>query len=67
MASEQIKTLLSPPNKLDAHKRTQDYLNVRFRTFQDVQDSEEFDEEVLSASQRNDDLEQRVRSRHIFP
>ena len=45
----------------DAHQRTKGYLNVHFKTFQDVQDSEEFDELVSDASQRNSELKGKVR------
>ena len=63
MDSGHIKSLLSPPSTDDAHKRAQEHLSVRFRTFQDVQTSEDFDEDVRIASQRNDELKQRVRYR----
>ena len=63
MASAQIQALLTPPNLTDAHQRTKDYLNVRFQTFQDVQDSPEFDELVSDASKRNDELKGKVRYR----
>ncbi|GJE85916.1 RINT-1 family protein [Phanerochaete sordida] len=56
MSSAQIQALLDPPSASDAHQRTKHYLNVRFKTFQDVQDSEEFDELVSDASKRNNEL-----------
>ena len=51
----------APPSDADAHKRTKDYLNIRFKTFQEVQDSHEFDELVAITSTRNDDLKIKVR------
>ena len=53
--------MLAPPSDADAHKRTKDYLNIRFKTFQEVQDSHEFDELVATTSTRNDDLKIKVR------
>ena len=62
MASGHIQALLAPPSATDAHKRTRDYLSVRFRTFQDVQDSTDFDALVESTSRRNDELKDKVRN-----
>lgn len=61
MASEHIQSLLAPPNAEDAYQRTQDYLNTRFGTFQDIQDSDDFDGLVLDASRRSEELRQKVR------
>jgi hypothetical protein len=62
MASGHIQALLSPPSDADAHKRTGDYLNVRFKTFQDVESSDEFDELVANAHTRDEELKSKVRS-----
>lgn len=61
MASEQITSLLAPPSVDDAHKRTKDYLNVRFKTFEDVQHAQGFDDLVSNASQRSTNLRTKVR------
>lgn len=65
MASSHIQALLTPPSTANAHQRAKDYLNVRFKTFQDVQDSEDFDDLVLNASHRNEELTQKVRRPYV--
>jgi RAD50-interacting protein 1 len=66
MASGHIQALLSPPSDADAHKRTRDYPNVRFKTFQDVESSDEFDELVANAHTRDEELKGKVRSAVII-
>ena len=65
MASGHIQALLEPPSAAGAHKRTRDYLGVRFRTFQDVQDSTDFDALVESTSRGNDELKDKVRNNDL--
>lgn len=61
MASANIQALLAPPSEEDSNKRTRDYFNARFKTFEELEDSQDFDDLVASTSTRNDELEHKVR------
>ena len=58
MSSQQIQTLLAPPNNEEAHRRTVTLLNSRSRSLNDLDDLESL---VLEAKRRNDELGANVR------
>ncbi|KAI0344153.1 hypothetical protein BDW22DRAFT_1355453 [Trametopsis cervina] len=56
MSSAQIQALLAPPSTSDAHARTQEYLNSRFRTLQDLDNGNDFSALVEGSSSRSNEL-----------
>ncbi|KAF8058265.1 TIP-1 family-domain-containing protein [Lyophyllum atratum] len=57
MTSQQIRTLLAPPNVQDANQKTVTLLNARFQTLDDLDELESL---VLDAQERNDDLQSKL-------
>ena len=61
MASAHIQALLSNPSETDSRKRTLDFLNSRFKTYEDLVNSEEFDDILQKSHNRNEELKVKVR------
>lgn len=59
MSSQQIQTLLAPPNGKEADQKTVTFLNSRFQSLDELDDIELV---VSEARQRNDELQVNVRS-----
>lgn len=59
MTSQQVRTLLEPPNAEESNVKTISFLNSRFESFNDLNELESL---VLLAQQRNDELQTNVRS-----
>ncbi|KAK7694298.1 hypothetical protein QCA50_001480 [Cerrena zonata] len=60
MASGHIQALLSDPSATDSHKRTLDFLNSRFRTYEDLEQSEDFDDILQNSQTRNEELQSKL-------
>jgi hypothetical protein len=58
MTSQQIQTLLAPPNIEEARQKTVFLLNSRFQSLDDLED---LDSLVSEAKRHNDELQARVR------
>ncbi len=61
MACTHIQALLSPPSVPDAQQRTLNYLNTHLKTFESLQESEDFDHLVVESARRNEQLKSEVR------
>jgi hypothetical protein len=59
MSSQQIQTLLAPPNNEEARQRTVIFLNSRFQSLDDLDDLKSL---VLEAKRHNDELQANVRT-----
>lgn len=59
MTSQQVRTLLEPPNAEESNVKTISFLNSRFESLNDLNELESL---VLLAQQRNDELQTNVRS-----
>lgn len=62
MASAHIQALLSNPSEADSRKRTLGFLDSRFKTYEDFEQSEEFDEILQSSHLRNEEIQSKVRT-----
>lgn len=62
MASAQIQTLLKPPSTDDARKRTQGYLNTRFKSLEDLEHTTDFESVVADYGKRSEDMKSEVRN-----
>lgn len=59
MTSQQVRTLLEPPNTEESNVKTISFFNSRFELLDDLNELESL---VLLAQQRNDELQTNVRS-----
>ena len=61
MASAHIQALLGPPSVADSEKRTLDFINGRFETYQDLEDAEDYDALAEEARIHSVELQSKVR------
>jgi hypothetical protein len=63
MTSQQIQTLLAPPNTEESYQQTLLFLNSRFKSLDELN---ELDTSVEDSLQRQDDLSSQVRSHPLL-
>ncbi|KAF7792493.1 hypothetical protein EIP86_003534 [Pleurotus ostreatoroseus] len=56
MASAHIQALLEPPSTADAEKHTLDFVNSRFKSYQDLEQAQDFDDIVEQSRLRDEEL-----------
>lgn len=62
MASAHIQALLEPPSIADAEKHTLDFINSRFKSYQDLEQAQDYEDIVEQSRTRDEELAAKVRS-----
>ena len=62
MASTHIQALLQPPSSSASHKKTLDFINARYSSYEALEHDEDFDQFVEEERQRTAELGAKVRS-----
>ena len=66
MASAHIQALLEPPSTADAEKHAIDFVNSRFKSYQDLEQAQDFDDIVEQSRLRDEELAVKVRLVELF-